>query len=210
MHKGLGDSIRYIYDNLTTVYTRLMVAVRKAEREVSDLKGAKPLTAKAVVSSEVGEESTECQTSSGAVEELHKQFANLKLLVIHNKKNGNGSNTTQKKKYSTEAIAMDPQLIVKKPVATVHGPFKENQLPVQCHCFHGWCQYPTKLRFKWEGEGENSSLQQATPNQGNITLQGSVTAGLPITNTELLSQEAVAKGMGMSGRGNVGRAVIYP
>ena len=79
---------------------------------------------------------------------------------------------------------MDPYLIGKTPVATGHGPFKENQLPIQCHHCHGWCQCPTKLRFKWEGKGKNSSLQQAMPDQENITQQGRVTVVPPPPPTQ--------------------------
>ena len=67
--------------------------------------------------------------SIGKIEELQKQFAYLKLLVTYNKKNEN--NMVPKK--LTKAVVMDSRLIAKPPVTTAHGPFKENQLPMQCH-----------------------------------------------------------------------------
>ena len=41
MHKGLGDSIRYIYDNLEMSYTQLMLAMHKAKSEASNSKKSK-------------------------------------------------------------------------------------------------------------------------------------------------------------------------
>ena len=61
-----------------------------------------------------------------AIDELHNQVANLKSLVTSNKKSGNRNGSNQKKTYPTEPVIMDPRLIVKPPVATDHGPFKEN------------------------------------------------------------------------------------
>ena len=59
MYKGLRDSIRYFYDNLTMTFTQLMVAVRKAESEASEVKDTKLLIVKSTVSFEAAEESTE-------------------------------------------------------------------------------------------------------------------------------------------------------
>ena len=39
--KALRDSIRYMYVNLAVTYTQLLVAARKAEAEVSDVKSGK-------------------------------------------------------------------------------------------------------------------------------------------------------------------------
>ena len=161
------------------IYTQLMVVARKAKYEASDLKTAKPLTDKSAVSSKVGEEHTERWTSSGAIDGLYKQVANLKSLVTSNKNSENGIGSNQKKTYPTETVIMDPRLIVKPLVATDHGPFIENQMPMQCHHCHGWCQCPTKIRFKWEREGENPPVQHAMPDQGNISQLGRVAAAPP-------------------------------
>ena len=106
MHKGFRDSIIYIDDKSNcNVYSINDSIARKAESEVSDLKGAKPLTVKvpSLFGSSGGERGMmdfllcNRRIASCAIEELCKQFTNLKSLVTHNKKNGNGSNTTQKK-----------------------------------------------------------------------------------------------------------------
>ena len=70
MHKGLRDSIRYIYDNPEMYYTQLMLAACKAKSEASISKTAKPLTVKMAVTSKGVEEHSEQYTSSGAIDKL--------------------------------------------------------------------------------------------------------------------------------------------
>ena len=59
---------------------------------------------------EVAKGSTEQQTPSSAIEEQHRQFTNLKSLVANNKRNVNGSNTTQKKTLPHWAYSHGPQV----------------------------------------------------------------------------------------------------
>ena len=105
---------------------------------------------------------------------------------------------------------MDPRLKAKPPVTTVHGPFKENQLPMQCYPYHGWDhswhQYPTKLHFKLEGEGRTHPLSRS----GKCSTAGKgFSSASSATNRELPSPEGVIKGVEMSKEGRGGR-VPYP
>ena len=75
MQKPLHDSVHHIYDNPTVTYTQLMLAARKAETELVDPKSGRTILSKVATIDNVKRGST------SIIDEVQKQFANLKSLV---------------------------------------------------------------------------------------------------------------------------------
>ena len=123
MQKPLQDSVCcYIYDNPAVTYTQLMLAAHKAETEVVE-----PKTGKTVISKSATIENDK-NGSTSIIEEMQKQFANIKSLVTKKGQSSDHSNGP-KKGSPKDGIVMDPRLISKGPVPSAVQPFKEGQYP---------------------------------------------------------------------------------